>query len=71
MLILLTLFACIKAPTAEEAEERKQRYVDALVEDVSVYKPNANTVCYVVRGISQYNPRTMSCVSTCPAPVKP
>ncbi len=67
MLILLALFACGEAPTAEE---REQRYVDALVEDVSVYKPNANTVCYVIRGISQYNPRTMSCVSTCPTTTK-
>jgi len=68
MLILLALFACGEAPTAEE---REQRYVDALVEDVSVYKPNANTVCYVIRGLNEINPRTMSCVSTCPAPVKP
>lgn len=68
MFILLALFACGGGATAEE---REQRYVDALVEDVSVYKPNANTVCYVIHGTSEYNPRTMSCVSTCPAPVKP
>ena len=37
MLILLSLFACGKSATPEE---REQRYVDALVEDVSVYKPN-------------------------------
>ena len=67
MLILLALFACGEAPTAEE---RETRYINALVEDVSIYKPNANTVCYVIRGISEYNPRTMSCVSTCPATTK-
>jgi hypothetical protein len=67
MLILIALFACGEPPTAQE---RETRYINALVEDVSVYKPNANTVCYVIRGLSASNPRTMSCVSTCPAPTK-
>jgi hypothetical protein len=67
MLILLALFACGEPPTAQE---RETRYINALVEDVSVYKPNANTVCYVIRGLNEINPRTMSCVSTCPATTK-
>jgi len=67
MLILVALFACGEPPTAQE---REKRYINALVEDVSIYKPNDSTVCYVIRGLSASNPRTMSCVSTCPAPTK-
>jgi hypothetical protein len=65
MLAILWLFACGAAPTAQE---RETRYINALVEDVSVYKPNDSTVCYVIRGLSATNPRTMSCVSTCAKP---
>jgi len=67
MLIILSLFACGEPPSAEE---REKRYINALVEDVSIYKPNDSTVCYVLRGLSNSNPRTMSCVSTCPATTK-
>ena len=67
MLILVALFARGEPPTAQD---REKRYINALVEDVSIYKPNDSTVCYVIRGLSASNPRTMSCVSTCPAPTK-
>jgi hypothetical protein len=67
MSILLALFACGPAPTREEMDKR---YVDAIVQDVTIYRPHDNVECYVLRGFSQYNPRVMSCV-TFPQPVKP
>jgi hypothetical protein len=68
MLAILWLFACGSPSTPQE---RETRYINALVQDVSVYKPNESTVCYVIRGVSATNPRSLSCVSTCPATATP
>ena len=67
MFILLTLFACGPAPSREEIDKR---YVDAIVQDVTIYRPRENVECYVLRGFSQYNPRSIACV-VLPQTVKP
>jgi hypothetical protein len=67
MLIVLTLFACGDPPTREEIDKR---YIDAIVQDVSIYHPRENVECYVLRGYNESNPRSISCV-TLPQPVKP
>jgi hypothetical protein len=67
MFIILALFACGPAPTREEIDKR---YVDAIVQDVTIYHPRENVECYVLRAYSQTNPRSIACV-VLPQPVKP
>ena len=67
MFILLALFACGPAPSREEIDKR---YLDTIVQDVSIYHPRENVECYVLRGFIQSNPRSIACV-VLPQTVKP
>lgn len=67
MFILLALFACGPAPTREEMDKR---YLDIIVQDVTIYHPRENVECYVLRGYNQTNPRSIACV-VLPQTVKP
>lgn len=67
MAILLALFACGPAPTREEMDKR---YLDIIVQDVTIYHPRENVECYVLRGYNQTNPRSIACV-VLPQTVKP
>lgn len=67
MAIFLALFACGPAPTREEMDKR---YLDIIVQDVTIYHPRENVECYVLRGYNQTNPRSIACV-VLPQTVKP
>jgi hypothetical protein len=67
MAILIALFACGPAPTREEIDKR---YLDVIIQDVTIYHPRENVECYVLRGYNQTNPRSIACV-VLPQTVKP
>ena len=67
MAILLAIFACGPAPSREEIDKR---YLDVIVQDVTIYRPRENVECYVLRGYNQTNPRSIACV-VLPQTVKP
>lgn len=59
--LAVTLQACDNM-TPEERAESNAQYTDELKIEMTTFNPRDGVECYVIRGRSSTNPRTMSCV---------
>ena len=59
--VAVSLQACDNM-TPEERAESNAQYVDSLKVEMTSFSPRDGVECYVLRGYSSTNPRTMSCV---------
>jgi len=67
MLLVIPLFAtlvsaCTKPRTPKEMAEVDVTYAENLKDEIVIVTPRPGVECYVLRGISTTNTRTMSCV---------
>ena len=60
--LALVINAC-DSSTPEERAEANAQYADSLKAEMSSFSPRDGVECYVLRGYSSTNPRTMSCVT--------
>ena len=54
--------ACVHPSTPEEKAEMNSQYAENIKDEIVTLSPRPGVECYVLRGASTMNTRTMSCV---------